>query len=60
MVARIASRAFGDGLDLKWEKDVVGATPLADVAQVVAGLVAIAFYYLGQGRINGTRKYTLY
>lgn len=47
VVTRIASRALGDGLHLKWEEDVVGATPLADVAQVVAGLVAITFNYRG-------------
>ena len=45
VVARIASRALGDGLDLKWEKDVVGAAPLADVAQVMAVLVGITFNY---------------
>ena len=44
VVARIASRALGDGLDLKWEKDVVGAAPLADVAQVMAVLVGITGY----------------
>ena len=43
MVARTTSRAFGDGLYLKREEDVVGAAPLADVAQVVAVLVAVTF-----------------
>ena len=41
METRIASRAFEDGLHLKREEDVVGAATLADVAKVVAVLVAI-------------------
>ena len=47
VIARVASRALGDGLHLKREQDVVGAAPLADVTQVVAALMEATFDYSG-------------